>query len=93
MSYRQRLMLLAALAVTLAVALASAPLRSEATLTFLDGVLCVLTLTGLALNAALGWWWADPAAALVMVPIIANEGVEAVRGERCECAAHADPHR
>jgi divalent metal cation (Fe/Co/Zn/Cd) transporter len=43
-----------------------APMRSEASMTFLDGVLSVLTLTGLTLNAALGWWWADPAAALIV---------------------------
>jgi divalent metal cation (Fe/Co/Zn/Cd) transporter len=44
---------------------------------WLSGVL----LGGLLLNAAFGWWWADPVAALVMVPIIANEGREALRGE------------
>ncbi len=38
---------------------------------------------GLILNALLGWWWADPVAALVMVPIIVKEGVEALRGETC----------
>jgi divalent metal cation (Fe/Co/Zn/Cd) transporter len=37
------------------------------------------------LNASLGWWWADPVAALAMVPIIANEGWAAVRGRTC-CA-------
>jgi divalent metal cation (Fe/Co/Zn/Cd) transporter len=47
-------------------ALGSAPLRSEASMTFLDGILSSATLAGLALNAALGWWWADPAAALVV---------------------------
>jgi len=31
-----------------------------------------------------GWWWADPVAALIMVPIIAREGLEALRGETCE---------
>jgi divalent metal cation (Fe/Co/Zn/Cd) transporter len=31
----------------------------------------------------LGWWWADPLAALVMVPIIAKEGGEALRGDAC----------
>ena len=40
-------------------------------------------LAGLLLNAVLGWWWADPVAALVMVPLIAREGVEGLRGERC----------
>ena len=32
----------------------------------------------------LGWWWADPVAALVMVPIIAREGVQGLRGEGCD---------
>lgn len=41
-------------------------------------------LGGLALNALAGWWWADPVAALIMVPIIGREGIEALRGERCE---------
>jgi divalent metal cation (Fe/Co/Zn/Cd) transporter len=30
-----------------------------------------------------GWWWADPVAALIMVPIIVNEGIEGLRGETC----------
>ena len=46
--------------------------------------LSAILLGGLVLNALAGWWWADPVAALVMVPIIANEGVEALRGETCE---------
>jgi divalent metal cation (Fe/Co/Zn/Cd) transporter len=47
--------------------------------------LSAILLAGLLLNAWLGWWWADPAAALVMVPIIAREGVQAFRGKACEC--------
>lgn len=54
----------------------SAPLRSEAAMTFLDGILSMATLTGLALNAGLGWWWADPAAALVVAVAAANEARE-----------------
>ena len=57
-------------------ALDSAPLRSEAAMTFLDGILSTLTLTGLALNAVLGWWWADPAAALFVAVAAANEARE-----------------
>jgi divalent metal cation (Fe/Co/Zn/Cd) transporter len=57
----------------------SVPLRSEASLTFLDGVLSTLTLTGLALNAAFGWAWADPTAALFVAVAAANEGREALR--------------
>jgi len=46
--------------------------------------LSAILLGGLALNALAGWWWADPVAALVMVPIIAREGIEALRGEHCD---------
>ena len=46
--------------------------------------LSAILLGGLALNALFGWWWADPVAALIMVPIIAREGFEAWRGEICE---------
>jgi divalent metal cation (Fe/Co/Zn/Cd) transporter len=45
--------------------------------------LSAILLGGLLLNALLGWWWADPAAGLVMVPIIAKEGVDSVRGKPC----------
>ncbi len=54
----------------------SAPLRSEAALTFLDGTLATLTLIGLALNAVLGWRWADPGAALVVAIAAAVEARE-----------------
>lgn len=46
--------------------------------------LSAILLAGLSLNAVLGWWWADPIAALAMVPLIVREGREALRGERCE---------
>jgi divalent metal cation (Fe/Co/Zn/Cd) transporter len=54
----------------------SAPLRSEATMTFLDGILAAATVVGLALNAAVGWWWADPAAALFVAAAATNEARE-----------------
>lgn len=63
-----------------AVALGSRALRAEAQQTQLCTYLSAILLAGLALNAAVGWWWADPAAALVMVPIIAREGIEGLRG-------------
>lgn len=47
--------------------------------------LSLAVLTGLVLNAALGWWWADPAAALALVPLIVREGLEGFREEPCEC--------
>jgi divalent metal cation (Fe/Co/Zn/Cd) transporter len=45
--------------------------------------LAAILLAGLVLNAAVGWWWADPIAALVMVPIIAKEGIEGTRAKAC----------
>jgi divalent metal cation (Fe/Co/Zn/Cd) transporter len=63
-----------------ATALGSRALRSEAQQTQLCTYLSAILLGGLTLNAFFGWWWADPAAALVMVPIIGKEGVEALRG-------------
>lgn len=56
--------------------LGSAPLMSEATVTFLDGVLSTTTLAGLALNAYVGWWWADPLAGLLVAVAAANEARE-----------------
>ena len=46
--------------------------------------LSAILLCGLLLNALFGLWWADPVAALVMVPIIANEGIQRLRGEACD---------
>lgn len=70
--------------------LGSGPLRSEAKLTFLDGILSVLTLTGLALNAAFGLWWADPAAALIVALAAASEGAQTLR-DSAEIAPAALP--
>jgi divalent metal cation (Fe/Co/Zn/Cd) transporter len=42
-------------------------LTAEGHVTVIDGLLAVAVLLGLALNATLGWWWADPAAGLVIV--------------------------
>ena len=44
-----------------------------------------ILLVGLLLNAAFGWWWADPVSALVMVPIIVRGGLQSVRGRTCDC--------
>lgn len=46
--------------------------------------LSAIVLGGLGLNALFGWWWADPVAALIMVPIIAKEGIDGLRGKTCE---------
>jgi len=45
--------------------------------------LSAILLLGLLLNATLHWWWADPVAAVIMVPIIAKEGIEGLKGETC----------
>lgn len=65
-----------------AAALGSGPLASEATVTFLDGVLSVSTLAGLALNAWAGLWWADPLAGLVVALAALNEARETLEEAR-----------
>ncbi|HET8622045.1 MAG TPA: cation transporter [Gemmatimonadales bacterium] len=62
-------------------ALGSRALESDAAQTSLCAYLSVIALAGVGLNAAVGWWWADPVAALGMVPIIAKEGLEGMRGD------------
>jgi divalent metal cation (Fe/Co/Zn/Cd) transporter len=47
--------------------------------------LSVVALAGIGLNAALGWWWADPVAALGMAAFILKEAREGWRGEECRC--------
>ena len=64
----------------IAVTLGSRALSDDATQTNLCAYLSAIVLVGLVVNATLGWWWADSVAALVMVPIIAKEGVEGLRG-------------
>lgn len=65
--------------------LGSRALEADSRQADLCAYLSAILLAGLGLNAALGWWWADAAAALVMVPIVALEGVRALRGETCDC--------
>ncbi|TKA04755.1 cation diffusion facilitator family transporter [Actinacidiphila oryziradicis] len=48
-------------------------LATEGRVTFVDGLLATAVLLGLALNASLGWWWADPAAGYVLVYYAARE--------------------
>lgn len=61
--------------------LSSSALRADARQTSLCAYLSVIALAGVLLNAVAGLWWADPVAALGMVPIIAKEGVEGLRAE------------
>jgi divalent metal cation (Fe/Co/Zn/Cd) transporter len=53
---------------------------------YLSGIL----LGGLLMNALLRWWWADPVAGLIMVPLIGREGIEALRGKTCRESSTCD---
>jgi divalent metal cation (Fe/Co/Zn/Cd) transporter len=54
-------------------ALGNLVLRTEGRVTLIDGILATAVLLGLVLNAAAGWWWADPAAGYVLVYYAARE--------------------
>jgi divalent metal cation (Fe/Co/Zn/Cd) transporter len=64
-------------------ALNSAAMNADARQTDFCVYLSAILLAGLALNAGFGWWWADPVAALAMVPIIAKEGFDGVKARGC----------
>jgi divalent metal cation (Fe/Co/Zn/Cd) transporter len=61
----------------------SAALRAEAKETIACSYLSLCLLLGLLANAAAGWWWADPVAALLMVPWLIHEGIEGFEEEGC----------
>jgi divalent metal cation (Fe/Co/Zn/Cd) transporter len=65
--------------------LSSSATVSEASQNMICAYLSIALLVGLLANALLGWWWADPAAALVIAAIAAKEGIDAWRGESCDC--------
>jgi divalent metal cation (Fe/Co/Zn/Cd) transporter len=65
--------------------LSSSATVSEAGQNMICAYLSVALLVGLLANALLGWWWADPAAALVIGAVAGKEGIDAWRGESCEC--------
>jgi divalent metal cation (Fe/Co/Zn/Cd) transporter len=67
----------------------SSALTADAKQTDLCTYLSAILLGGLLLNALFGWWWADPVAALGMVPIMLKEGRTAVRGETCCATCHS----
>ncbi|MFD1364430.1 cation transporter [Actinoplanes sichuanensis] len=70
--------------------LGSATVVADSMQTMLCTYLSAIVLIGLLLNATLGWWWADPAAALVIAAVAVREGVQAWRGEQCDdCAIPA----
>ena len=61
--------------------LGSRALAADAEQTQACWYLSVVVLAGIGLNALLGWWWADPVAALAVVVLLVREGREAWRGE------------
>ena len=61
----------------------SGALHADSRQTDICAYFSAILLWGLLLNALLHWWWADPLAGLIMVPIIGREGVEALRGKTC----------
>lgn len=67
-----------------AASLESRAMKADSRQTDLCAYLSAILLVGLGLNALFGWWWADPIAALIMVPIIVREGLEGLRGEICD---------
>jgi len=68
-------------------ALGSAAMHADAKQTEFCAYMSAILLAGLLLNALFGLWWADPVAALIMVPIIAKEGIEGLQGKACdECS-------
>jgi divalent metal cation (Fe/Co/Zn/Cd) transporter len=66
-----------------AMKLRSGALEAEARQTRVCALLSAILLLGLGANAAFGWWWADPIAALAMLPFIAWEGWQAISGKTC----------
>jgi divalent metal cation (Fe/Co/Zn/Cd) transporter len=64
-------------------AMHSRAMRADARQTEFCTYLSAILLGGLLLNTMWGWWWADPIAALAMVPIIVKEGIDGLRGDAC----------
>jgi divalent metal cation (Fe/Co/Zn/Cd) transporter len=63
--------------------LGSASAVADSRQTLLCSYLSAVLLGGLLLNSTLGWWWADPLAALVIAGFAVREGVEAWHGDAC----------
>jgi divalent metal cation (Fe/Co/Zn/Cd) transporter len=64
---------------------ASAALRADAAESALCGYLSIIALAGLVANSFWGITWADPVAALCLIPLVAREGWQALKGKPCEC--------
>ena len=65
--------------------ISSKAMHADSKQTDICAYLSAILLAGLVLYVIFGWWWADPVAALIMVPIITKEGIEALQGETCSC--------
>jgi divalent metal cation (Fe/Co/Zn/Cd) transporter len=65
--------------------LSSSAMVSEAQQNQICAYLSIALLVGLLANALAGWWWADPAAALVIGAVALREGIHSWRGELCDC--------
>ena len=63
--------------------LGSSATVSEASQNLICSYLSIALLAGLGANALFGWWWADPAAALVIAAVAASEGRASWRGDSC----------
>ena len=68
-----------------AVKIDSRALHADSRQSDLCAYLSLILLVGLSLNASLRWWWADPVAGLLMVPLIVKEGLAAIGGAKCGC--------
>jgi len=68
--------------------LGSAAMNADAKQAEFCTYLSAILLGGLLLNTAFGIWWADPVAALIMVPISAKEGYDGVQGKACQSCPH-----
>jgi len=64
---------------------ASAALRADAAESALCGYLSIVAIAGLVANAFWGITWADPIAALCLIPLVVPEGWQALKGRPCEC--------
>jgi divalent metal cation (Fe/Co/Zn/Cd) transporter len=79
--------------------LGSATAVADSKQTLICSYLSAAVLVGLLLDSLLGWWWADPIAALVIVVFAVREGIEAWKGDACATSVgmiledHADEHQ
>ena len=75
-----------------AAGIGSGAMKADSRQTDFCTYLSAILLGGLLLNGLLGWWFADPVAGLMMVPIISKEGVDGLKGKGCACsdACHSD---